>query len=428
MRLERLSPEAVRHALLAGGEVALLDVRALEGYSRGHVLLAVPAPLGRLAADLPRLAPCRATCLILCDDGQGEAEQAASLAAGLGYDNLAVLDGGVSAWRDAGYRLFDGINVLGAALAETIDLVCRPPHISAGELARRREAGEAMVVLDVRPWQEYLCGHIPGAISCPGGELVYRLADLAPDPATTVVVHCAGRSRSLYGAQSLINAGVPNPVLALSDGTYGWHRAGFPLAHGAGPRAESRPGRDDPDARAAARRLALACGVWEIDETVLAAWRRERESRSLYLLDVRSPEEFAAGHREGAVSAQGVQLVECSDDWIAVRDGRIVLFDDDGVRAPMAASWLRQLGHGEVAVMVCDPAGRGKSPVNPAPFSAPDETVTARAPDPATVEADMAAAAQYLSWQATLARHVAQDGLVRLEPFRPGRDAIAQPR
>lgn len=427
MTLERLSPEAVRRVLLAGGEVALLDVRSLEDYGRGHVLPAVPAPRDRMRDELPRLVPCRATRLILCDDGRGEAAAAAELAAGLGYGNLAVLDGGTSGWQGAGFRLFDGINVLGAALAETVDLVCRPPNISATDLARRREAGERLLVLDVRPWAEHLTGHVPGATSCPGGELFYRLSDLAPDPATTVVVHCAGRSRSLYGAQSLINAGVPNPVLALNNGTYGWYRAGLPLAYGTGPRADVAPDRDDAGVRAAARRLALACGVREIDETVLADWRRERDRRSLYLLDVRSPEEFAAGHREDAVSAQGVQLVECSDDWIGVRDGRIVLFDDDGVRAPMAASWLRQLGYGEVAVMA-DAERHGFAAGHDRHLRAVDDNDKAEAPDPATLEADMAASAEYLSWQASLAQEVALDGLVRLEPYRPDGGAVAQPR
>ena len=73
---------------------------------------------------------------------------------------------------------------------------------------------------------------IPGGINCPGAELTHRIAALAPDPATTVVVNCAGRTRSILGAQSLRHAGVPNPVVALRNGTMGWHLAGFELEHG----------------------------------------------------------------------------------------------------------------------------------------------------------------------------------------------------
>lgn len=422
MTAEGLSPQAVRAALLGGGEVALVDVRDAAGYAGGHVLTAVSAPLASLPDLLARLVPGRAARLILCDGGEGLAQEAAQAAGALGYGNVGWMEGGMPAWLAAGHRLFEGVNVLGAALAETVDLVCRPPVMSAAELAARREGGEAPVVLDVRPWAEHCNGHVPDAISCPGGELVHRIGALAPDPRTTVVVHCAGRSRSLYGAQSLINAGVPHPVFALADGTTGWQRAGFALAFGSGLRADAAPGARDPAARAAARRVARACGVREIDARQLAQWQDESDARSLYLLDVRSPEEFAAGHARGAVSAQGVQLVECSDDWIGVRDGRVVLLDDDGVRAPMAASWLRQLGHGEVAVLAEGADDLAFDDVSTPPK---DDIGDVAEPTPDALAASLASAAAYLDWQANLAHEVAGDGLVRLEPYRPDGSPVA---
>ena len=56
--------------------------------------------------------------------------------------------------------------------------------------------------------------------------------DLAPDPDTLVVVNCAGRTRSIIGCQSLRNAGIPNRVVALKDGTMGWDLAGFECERG----------------------------------------------------------------------------------------------------------------------------------------------------------------------------------------------------
>src|SRR5213079_2521442 len=73
---------------------------------------------------------------------------------------------------------------------------------------------------------------IPTATNVPGAELVLRVRDLAPSPATLVVVNCAGRTRSIIGAQSLINAGLPNKVMALKNGTMGWHLAGLKVARG----------------------------------------------------------------------------------------------------------------------------------------------------------------------------------------------------
>ena len=60
----------------------------------------------------------------------------------------------------------------------------------------------------------------------PGAELVLRARELAPDPATRIIVNCAGRTRSIIGTQSLINAGIENPVSALRNGTIGWTLAG----------------------------------------------------------------------------------------------------------------------------------------------------------------------------------------------------------
>ncbi len=80
------------------------------------------------------------------------------------------------------------------------------------------------------------------------------------------------------------------------------------------------------------------------------ASRRTRD-RTLYVLDVRDPAEFRAGHRPGSRSAPGGQLVQATDQWIGVRNARIVLLDDDGVRARMAGAWLRQMGHRDVFVV-----------------------------------------------------------------------------
>jgi len=185
---------------------------------------------------------------------------------------------------------------------------------------------------------------LPRGVSAPGGELVLRVNDLAPSSDTLVIVNCAGRTRSIIGAQSLVNAGVPNRVVALRNGTIGWALAGLSLERG---RSE-RYGSVSPDGHARARenaaRWADKVGVRVIDGATLDSYLAERESRTLYRLDVRAPEEYLAGHPAGFVSAPGGQLVQATDEWVATRGARLVLFDDDGVRARMAASWLVQMG------------------------------------------------------------------------------------
>ncbi len=76
------------------------------------------------------------------------------------------------------------------------------------------------------------------------------------------------------------------------------------------------------------------------------------------MLDVRSPEEYARGHLAAARSAPGGQLVQATDVYMATRNARIVLVDDDGVRAAMTGSWLVQMGWPEVYVLDGGLAGR----------------------------------------------------------------------
>lgn len=422
MTPDRLDVSAVRDRLTAGGEVALIDVREKRPFGNGHILLAVSIPLRLIAYDLQRLVPGRAANLIFCDDGSGLAEQAAEAAFTLGYSRIGILQGGVNSWRETGGLLFEGENVLGTALAEIVDAANIIPKLPAHELVGLRDSGDDPVVLDSRPWESYQRAHIPGAISCPGGDLVYRIADLAPDPATTVVVNCAGRSRSIYGAQSLINAGTPNPVYSLDRGTVGWWRAGLELAVGEGPRAEQVTNPVSEASFSAARGLAEACGVREIDQRTLAGWESQGLDHSLHLLDVRLPAEFEAGHVPESQSAPGGQLVECSDNWIGLRGGRVVLLDDDGVRARMTGSWLRQLGYSEVAVMIPGEQSQFSEtghPADPRPAAPTDDPDVQYYPVYETLEEELLASEHHVVEQVKLPDQIRRDGLVNFQPYQP---------
>jgi rhodanese-related sulfurtransferase len=242
------------------------------------------------------------------------------------------------------YPLFPSSNVPSKAFAEIVEHDYGTPAITAAELDRRRRSGDKIVVLDSRPLDEYARFHVPGAIACPGAELVLRFADLVPEPDALVVVSCAGRTRGIIGAQSLLTAGVPNPVMSLEGGTQGWRLAGLDLE--GGPTTGLRPASTAAIAAAKWRAAAVAdrFGVRSIDAATLAAWQSEADRRTTYLLDVRTPDEFAAGHLAGSVSAPGGQLVQAIDRWVATRGARLVLIDDVGARAVMTAQWLLQMG------------------------------------------------------------------------------------
>ena len=331
-------------------ELALLDVREELIFSRRHLLHARSLPLSRLELKIAPLVPRRATRVVLCDDGDGLAERAAQVLEVLGYTDLSVLAGGIAAWAAAGLELFSGVNVPSKAFGEFVEHEDGTPSITATELDALLRDRADVVVVDSRPFDEYARVSIPGGINVPGAELVLRIRDIAPSPATMVVVNCAGRTRSIIGAQSLINAGVPNKVVALRNGTMGWNLAGLTCDSGEARRAPEVSPAGLAWAQAAASEVARHCGVARIDRATLARWRGEPE-RTLYVFDVRDPAEYAAGHLPGATSAPGGQLVQATDHYVGTLRARIVLCDDKEVRALMTASWLRQMGWRDVLVL-----------------------------------------------------------------------------
>jgi rhodanese-related sulfurtransferase len=355
----QLSAQALKKLIIDGGELAILDVREEGVFSERHMLFASSLPLSRLELSIYDLVPRRSAAVVLCDDGDGLSERAAIILTRFGYTDVSILDGGMPGWEEAGNVVFSGVNVPSKAFGEFVEVNYHTPNISAEELQAKIEAGDDMVVLDSRPIDEYRRMNIPTGVDVPGAELVHRVHDIAPSPDTLVVVNCAGRTRSIIGAQSLINAGIPNKVMALRNGTMGWELAGFEIERGNDKRVLSSSAGGTAKALEAAGRVAKRFGVRTIDRAELDIWIAERETRTLYMFDVRNPEEYQAGHFPGSTWAPGGQLVQATDTYAATRHARIVLIDDDGVRATMTASWLVQLGWKDVAVLAGGLAGAG---------------------------------------------------------------------
>ncbi|MBB5046906.1 rhodanese-related sulfurtransferase [Rhodopseudomonas rhenobacensis] len=398
----------VRAALIEGREIALFDVREEAPYSRGHPLFAVSLPLSRLELNVLDLAPRLDAPIVLYDDGEGLVARAAARLIALGYSDVAELDGGLEGWRRAGGEVFIDVNVPSKAFGELVEAKRHTPSLAAAEIERLIADHADIVVLDSRRFEEYRTMSIPTGTSVPGGELVLRLQDLAPRPDTTVIVNCAGRTRSIIGTQSLINAGIPNKVFALRNGTIGWTLAGLQLDHGAERRFPELSAEARATAQKRARSLAERVGVPFVDRATLESWQRDLAGVSLYLLDVRTPEEFDEGHLPGFRSAPGGQLVQATDEWIGVRHGRLVLADDDGVRATLAASWLIQMGWRDVHVLQNGLAGAeletGARPPRQPPF--PAIAIAAIAPQTLAAELDQSVVIDLATSRRHAAGHV----------------------
>jgi rhodanese-related sulfurtransferase len=357
-----VSANELKAALHDGNEVALLDAREEVPYHERHLLMAACVPPGRLEAIVPSSVPRLSTRVVWCDDGDGLAQRAAARMAALGYGDVAVLEGGIAAWEKAGHRVYGGVHVPSKAFAEVLEHAAHTPWITAEQLKGMMDRKESIALFDSRSFEEFHENSIPTAISVPGAELVYRFADLVPSPDTTVVVNCGGRTRSIIGAQSLIDAGVPNKVVSLRNGTQDWHLHGYEVLRGSTAQAPAVSPAGAARARAAADFVARRFGVPRIDRATLAGLRAERH-RTTYVFDVRSAQEYAAGHVPGMKHIAGGQLIQETDRHAAVWGARVVLVDDDGVRAVMTAHWMKQMGW-DASALTIDMAieGTGKGP------------------------------------------------------------------
>lgn len=341
--IPQTAPASVRQDHIARREIALIDLREEDTYAKDHPLFAANLPLSRLELEVLDRVPRKDTKIVVYDAGEGLVSPAFDRLRALGYTDVSALADGLLGWRLASYELFQDVNSASKAFGELVESRRHTPSLPAPDAKALIEAEPNLVVLDARRFEEFHTMSIPRGVSVPGAELVLRARALAPDPSTTIIVNCAGRTRSIIGAQSLINAGVPNKVLALRNGTIGWTLAGQDLEHGQTERyTDVLPDRE-AEARAAARDVSYRAGVRHIDTRGLDDLARDVR-RTLYRFDVRTPEEYAAGHIKGFRSAPGGQLVQETDVFAPVRGARVVLADDRAVRADMSASWLAQMG------------------------------------------------------------------------------------
>ncbi len=334
----------VRNKLLNKEEIAFLDVREEHPHAQEHPLFAANLPVSRIEIDALGKLPRKDVSIVTLDDGEGYAALATQKLIALGYQDVSVFQGGVSAWKAAGGEVFKDVNVPSKSFGELVESKRHTPSLSAQEVQKLIDDKADVVIVDARRFDEYQTMSIPTGISVPGAELVLRVPELAPNPKTKVIVNCAGRTRSIIGTQSLINAGIPNEVNALRNGTIGWTLAGQALDKGQTRKFTEVSTETSQTAAQRARAVADNAKVQRASMTDVQQWRLQSE-RTTYFFDTRTPEEYEAGHLPGFRSAPGGQLVQETEMVAPVRGARIVLVDPtgSGVRANMPASWLAQM-------------------------------------------------------------------------------------
>ena len=339
-----ISPADAAALMASDGLFAVFDMRERGEYNEEQIPNATSLPRSQVEFRIAELVPNRKIPIVVYDDGGGRAELAAATLAELGYEDVSLLDGGLAAWRAEGRETVSGVNVPSKAFGERVHHERAVPDLSPEELKALIDNHSDLTILDMRTPEEYGRFCIPGGVNVPGGELIHWVEELRAKPA--VIVNCAGRTRSIIGAAALRRLGLTN-VRALRNGTMGWVLAGYQL--------ESKPSRvwgrpaSAAQALAAAERIAAEENIASTAPDDVA--QLDDGDGVRYLIDVRSEVEFAAGHIAGSINVPGGQAVQRADDFVPVRNAKIIFISGQGARAAMAAYWYGQMGFKYASVL-----------------------------------------------------------------------------
>ncbi|HEX2225581.1 MAG TPA: rhodanese-like domain-containing protein [Candidatus Binatia bacterium] len=329
---------------------AVFDIRERGEYNARQISFATSLPRSQIEFRIADLVPNRAIPLVVYDEGGDRAGLAALTLTDLGYTAVSVLTGGLPAWQRQGLPVTSGVNVPSKAFGEKVQRGEAIPEISSEELKQLIDANSDIVIFDVRTPEEYARFCIPGGLNVPGGDLVLWAHHLKQTPHTKFIVNCAGRTRSIIGTAVLRRLGLTN-VFELRNGTMGWVLAGFDLEANPNRRTAVAP----EESRATANDLALKIAddekIARISCEELAKPAKTRADEVRYILDVRSADEYDRDHIAGSLSVPGGQAVQRADDFIAVRNGKIVFVSNRSARAIMAAYWYVKMGFRDVAVL-----------------------------------------------------------------------------
>lgn len=350
-----IGPAALDGAIDSDRRPVVVDVRPALEYTDAHVPTATLVPRRSLESRLPIRVPCRSTPLVICDRRGERAPVDAEWLEHLGYADVSYLDGGNTAWRTAGRPMVEAVDgvpttalhVPSKLFGERVLADEGVPQLSPDELHRRlADDPENLLVVDVRTPDEHLEGAIPGAVNAEGVELAALAANRGETG--TIVVHCAGRTRSIIGAATLRKLGIDD-VYQLKNGTMGWRLAGYELSPGTTESIASTR-QPSPGLESTAETLLAESGVERLSPADFAALLDVTDF-NVYPVDVRTREEYDVGHLPGTLNVPGGQLIQRADHYIPDSRGRVALVSDETGRAAVTAYWLSEQGFSHVGVL-----------------------------------------------------------------------------
>jgi len=341
----KITPETVRSWISDKEEVAFIDVREIGQHTNGHPFFSISIPYSLFEFNIKILVPNKQTRVILIDNNNGISDLVYNIAHQMGYSNISIIEGGVEEWVSAGYKLFDGINVPSKSFGELIEKYFHTPSITAKELAQKQKNNENYIVIDGRPFLEYNKMSIPKSICCPNAELFFRVSSYIKDINTEIIINCAGRTRSIIGAQTLIDFGIKNKVKALENGTQGWFLSELSLDHNKNKYLEVLP--NDLEIQQLQNKVLKLTNDLNIDLINLKKAQQLiiDKKKSTFIFDVTTSKTISI--TPGTImNIPGGQLIQATDKYIGVWKATVILIDDgDLIRAGTTSFWLKKMGY-----------------------------------------------------------------------------------
>ena len=338
-----IDAKTVKNWISDDKEIAFIDVRETAQHTEGHPFFSISIPYSVFEIKIEQLLPNKKVRVVLFDNNNGISDFAFGRAQSLGYKNIFILKDGVNGWLNAKFKLFDGINVPSKSFGELVEQKFHTPKITATELSQKQKEKKDLVILDGRPFEEYNKMSIPGSICVPNAEMPYKVSTLVKTPKTEIIVNCAGRTRSIIGAQTLINFGVQNKVYALENGTQGWFLSNLNLDNNKTNYLEIEPNKNEIEKLRNKIINLLEENHIEIIDFLKVQDLINDDTRSTYIFNVKA--NFNSRNSiYGIRNVAGGQLVQATDNHVGVLKSRIIFFDEgDLVRAGTTALWLKKM-------------------------------------------------------------------------------------
>ncbi len=343
-----IKSDKLAEALTGATPPVIVDVRTAAEFEKdGYIEGAVNVPMSEILGKLDQLPAKDAMFVVNCASGHRGSVVSMALRM-LGYTNVVNLAGGLNAWKAA------NLPIVGGALDWTpiwTEYLTNVPadqgyYTIKADVLNTAIAEQAPFMLDVREAGEIETdGFIAGAMNIPVRDVLKNL-DKLPAQDQKIVVYCASGHRGAFITAALRLLGYTD-VVNLAGGFGGWKKAEFPVESGA-PAAPVAGTAPAVDAQRLAAMDAFLAGLPEGFFTVKAPdLNTEIAAGGLTIVDVRTAEEFAEGHIEGAVNLP-MNDIMANLAQLPDKAAKIVVLCKSGHRGAMTLMALRILGYTDV--------------------------------------------------------------------------------